>query len=175
MPDVVRICIAALAWLAVVPASAAEPRAAGAERHAVEQVMRAYEDAWSRHDAHAIAGFYYEPATRVSPNGPVVRETRGVQEAFFRGLLARLVRQGFASSGWQTLEVRLLDANTAIASGVIVRRRADGSVFQRQGVTYDLWRTGEGWKIFLSATHAPGTALRFAPGNAHASVSRGGG
>jgi len=175
MPDVVRICIAALAWLAVVPASAAEPRAAGAERHAVEQVMRAYEDAWSRHDAHAIAGFYYEPATRVSPNGPVVRETRGVQEAFFRGLLARLVRQGFASSGWQTLEVRLLDANTAIASGVIVRRRADGSVFQRQGVTYDLWRTGEGWKIFLSATHAAGAALRFAPGNAHASVPHGGG
>lgn len=57
--------------------------------------------------------------------------------------------------------MRLLDANTAIASGVVVRRRNDGSVFQRQGVTYALWRTEQGWKIFLSATHPPSTALRF--------------
>jgi hypothetical protein len=34
-------------------------------------------------------------------------------------------------------------------------------VFVRVGVTYGLWKTSEGWKIFLSATHEPDTALRF--------------
>ena len=128
---------------------------------AVANLLRAYEEAWSRHDAHAIAGFYYEPAVRVSPAGPIVRATRVMQEAFFAGLLARLMKQGYASSAWQHLEVRLLDAHTAIASGVIVRHRADGSEFQRQGVTYTLWRGESGWKIFLSATHLPSTALHF--------------
>jgi ketosteroid isomerase-like protein len=132
----------------------------GGEPKAVLNVMRAYEDAWSRHDARAIAGFYYEPAIRVSPAGPVVRATRTLQETFFSGLLPGLIEQGFATSAWESLDVQLLDANTAVASGVVVRRRSDGSVFQRQGVTYTLWRTGEDWKIFLSATHSPSAVLR---------------
>lgn len=137
------------------------PASADANASSVEQVLRAYEEAWSRHDAHAVASFYNEPAMRVSPGGPTVRQSRAVQEAFFAGLLASLAKQGYATSEWERLEVRLLDANTAIASGVVVRRRSDGTVFQRQGVTYNLWRGAEGWKIFLSATHAPSTAPRF--------------
>lgn len=131
------------------------------DSQAVIKVMHAYEDAWSRHDARAIADFYYEPAIRVSPGGPTVRATRAMQETFFAGFLPALVQQGYATSAWEHLEVRLLDKNTAIASGVVVRHREDGSVFQRQGVTYTLWRTEQDWKIFLSATHSPSTALRF--------------
>jgi ketosteroid isomerase-like protein len=138
-----------------------ESKTAEGDVQAVIQLLHAYEEAWSRHDAHAIAGFYYEPAMRVSPAGPSVRATRAMQEAFFSGFLPSLLQQGYATSTWEHLEVRLLDANTAVASGVIVRHRGDDSVFQRQGVTYTLWRSEEGWKIFLSATHSPSTALRF--------------
>jgi hypothetical protein len=84
-----------------------------------------------------------------------------MQETFFSGLLSGLLQQGYATSAWEQIEMHLLDANTAIASGVIVRHRGDGSVFQLQGVTYTLWRTEQGWKIFLSATHSPSTALHF--------------
>jgi hypothetical protein len=86
---------------------------------------------------------------------------RALQETFFSGFRPSLVQQGYATRTWEHLDVRLLDANTAIASGVVVRHRNDGSVFQRQGVTYTLWRTEQGWKIFLSATHLPSTALHF--------------
>ena len=152
--DALRIALAAALLCA-----AASSHSAGADP--VEVVLRAYEEAWSRHDAHAIAGFYQAPAMRVSPGGPIVRQNSAIQEAFFRGLLATLVKQGYARSEWERLQVRLLDENTAIASGVVLRLRDDGSEFQRQGVTYALWRGAEGWKIILSATHAPSTALRF--------------
>ena len=61
----------------------------------------------------------------------------------------------------ESLEVRLLDAQTGLASGVAVRYRADGSVLERIAVTYSLWSTDKGWKIFLSATHAPEGVLHF--------------
>lgn len=134
--------------------------AAGKEE-AVEQTLRAYEQAWSRHDGRAVARFYHEPAMRIARGGPVVRATRADQEAFFDAFLGGLVQRGYASSSWEALEVRLLDPETAIASGITVRHRADGTVFERVAVTYGLRRTGEGWKIFLSATHAPDSMLRF--------------
>jgi ketosteroid isomerase-like protein len=128
---------------------------------AVEDTLRAYEQAWSHLDAHAAASFYYEPAMRVTNGGPVIRATRSDQEVFFNGFLPALAKAGYTRSALEELQVRLLDPNTAIASGVTVRYRADGSVFARVGVTYGLWRTSEGWKIFLSATHGPDTVLRF--------------
>jgi uncharacterized protein (TIGR02246 family) len=131
------------------------------EEEAVAKVLQAYEDAWGRHDAHAIASFYYEPAMRVTRGGPVVRPTRADQEAFFGGFLRGLVSRGYVRSAWEQLEVRLLDAETAIASGVTGRYTADGSLLERVAVTYGLRKTSEGWKIFLSATHAPDTVLRF--------------
>ncbi len=133
------------------------------EVRAVQQVMRDYEAAWSRHDAHAIAGFYFEPAMRVSAAGPTVRDTRAVQEAVFNGLLQKLAQRGYATSTLQHMEVHLLDVDTAVASGVVVRDRQDGSLLETVGATYLLWRTTEGWKIFLSANHEPQTALHFGP------------
>lgn len=125
---------------------------------AVEETLRAYEQAWSRLDAHAAASFYYDPAMRVTSSGPVVR-SRSDQEAFFKGFLAALAKAGYVRSAFEELQVRLLDPKTAIASGVTVRYRGDRSVFARVGVTYGLWKTSGGWKIFLSATHEPDTAL----------------
>jgi len=134
---------------------------AAGEEQAVEKLLRAYEQAWSRHDGRAVASFYYEPAVRVTRGGPVVRTTRGDQEAFFDGFLRGLAQRGYSRSAWEALEVRLLDPQTAIASGVTVRYRADGTVLERLAVTYGVWHTAQGWKIFLSATHAPETMLKF--------------
>ena len=128
---------------------------------AVEDTLRAYEQAWSRLDGRAAAAFYYEPSMRVAAGGPLVRSTRSDQEAFFKGFLGALAKSGYARSAFEELQVRMLDPNAAIASGVTVRYRADGSVFARVGVTYGLWKTSEGWKIFLSATHEPDSVLRF--------------
>jgi ketosteroid isomerase-like protein len=128
---------------------------------AIRQTLQAYEQAWSRHDAHAVAGFYFEPAMRVSKAGPVVRPTQADQENFFDGYLRGFVARGYDRSEWESLEVRLLDAQTGLASGITVRYRADGSVLERVAVTYSLWSTEKGWKIFLSATHAPQSVLQF--------------
>lgn len=146
-------CIAGLAFCTV--AWAADPL------DEVRQTLQAYEQAWSRHDAHAVADFYFEPAMRVSKGGPVVRATRADQETFFDGYLRAIVARGYERSEWESLDARLFDPQTALASGISVRYRADGSVLERVAVTYQLWNTGKGWKIFLSATHAPETVLQF--------------
>jgi len=146
-------CIAALAFCAV--SWAADPL------DEVRQTLQAYEQAWTRHDAHAVADFYFEPAMRVSKGGPVVRATRADQETFFDGYLRAIAARGYERSEWESLDARLLDPQTALASGISVRYRADGSVLERVAVTYQLWYTDKGWKIFLSATHAPETVLQF--------------
>jgi uncharacterized protein (TIGR02246 family) len=134
---------------------------AGTEEESVKDALQAYEAAWSRHDARAVASFYYEPAMRVSKGGPVVRGTTAEQQTFFDAFLRGLVERGYARSAWEELEVRLLDPQTALASGITVRYREDGSVLERVAVTYALRNTEAGWKIFMSATHSPDTVLRF--------------
>lgn len=134
---------------------------AGTEEQAVKEVLKAYEEAWSRHDAEAVASFYFEPAMRVGKGGPVVRATRAEQKAFFDGFLRGLVDRGYARSAWEEFDVRLLDPQTAIASGITVRYRGDGTVLERVAVTYGLRESAGSWKIFMSATHAPDSVLRF--------------
>lgn len=134
---------------------------AGTEEEAVKDVLKAYEEAWSRHDGEAVASFYFEPAMRVGKGGPVVRATRAEQRAFFDGFLRGLVERGYARSAWEELDVRLLDPQTALASGITVRYRSDGTVLERVAVTYGLRDSAEGWKIFMSATHSPDNVLRF--------------
>lgn len=151
--------IALFGWL-VLPLSFG-PAWAGDGEETVRQTLQAYEQAWSRHDARAVAGFYNEPAMRVSKGGPVVRPTRADQETFFEGYLQGIIARGYERSEWELLEIRMLDAQTALASGISNRYRADGSVLERVGVTYQLWKTPDGWKIFLSATHAPESVLHF--------------
>jgi ketosteroid isomerase-like protein len=153
----IRIVAVACMWtlMSSVPASAQETF------EDVRQTLQAYEQAWSRHDAQAIAGFYFEPAMRVSKAGPVVRATRADQQTFFAGYLRAMIERGYERSEWESLNGRLLDAQTALASGVAVRYRLDGSILERVGLTYHFWKTGDGWKIFVSATHAPENVLRF--------------
>ena len=127
----------------------------------IEKVMNGYEKAWSHHDAKAIASFYHEPSMRVSKTGPTVRKTVKDQEIFFEGLLGDLVTKGYDHSDWETLNIHLMDTNTAIVSGVILRYRKDGSLMYRTAVSYGLWKSLDEWKIFWSATHAPEGVMQF--------------
>jgi ketosteroid isomerase-like protein len=127
----------------------------------IEATLQNYENAWSAHDPNAIASFYYEPAMRISPAGPVVRQTRKDQEIFFSGFLPSLIQRGFDKGKWEELNIHLLDSETAIASGIVIRTRKDASLFERVAISYGLRKTPQGWRIFLSDTHAPETVMRF--------------
>lgn len=127
----------------------------------IEATLQGYENSWSAHDPRAMASFYYEPAIRVSAAGPVVRQTKKDQETFFSGFLPSLIQRGFDKGKWEELNIHLLDSETAIASGIVIRTRKDGSVLERVAVSYGLRKTPLGWKLFLSDTHAPETVMRF--------------
>jgi ketosteroid isomerase-like protein len=155
------IMIRTLVLIAALAVSSSLPAAEGGSEGEVVSTLQAYESAWSRHDADAIASFYYEPAMRLGRGGPVVRPTRADQKDFFSGFLPTLVQRGYGRSVWDELNVHLLDPGTAIASGINVRYRTDGTELERLAVTYGLYKTEQGWKIFLSTTHSPDTVLRF--------------
>lgn len=154
----IKSCCVAITLLCTFACTA---RAAGnaAAIAQVRQTLEAYEQAWSRHDPQAAADFYYTPAMHISHDGPKVRTTHKEVLAFFRIFLPNIAKAGLAYNRWTQLSVHLIDAHTAFASGVVTGYRADGSVFRRQVVTYGLWDTPQGWKIFLSATHSPDTAM----------------
>jgi len=104
----------------------------------VTGTLQAYESAWSRHDADAIASFYYEPAMRVGRGGPVVRPTRADQAAFFSGFMPGLARQGYANSTLEETNVRLLDER-----GECLRR---GALFRVERAEDGAWTTHTVWE-----------------------------
>jgi len=75
--------------------------------------------------------------------------------------LAGHVEHGEANRFIHIWAYKSLDERTAVASGITVRYKTDGTVLDRLGVTYCLYKTNDGWKIFMSATHAPDAVLHF--------------
>lgn len=131
------------------------------EEPAIRSVMLAYEQAWSEHDAKAVASYYFAPAIRVSKTGPSVRATIKDQELFFEGLLGSMVARGYDHSEWETLNIHQMDERTATASGITLRYKKDGSLMERTAVSYGLWKDVDSWKIFWSATHNPSSVMAF--------------
>ncbi len=121
----------------------------------IRAVMIGYEQAWSKRDAKAVASYYHEPAIRGSRVGPTARPTIKSQEIFFEGFLGSLVIRGYDYSDWESLNIHIMNAQTAVAGGITLRYKKDGTLMERAAVSYGLWKTIDGWEIFWSTTHTP--------------------
>jgi hypothetical protein len=66
--------------------------------------------------------------------------------AFIDDVLKRIRPLGYAQSICETISVRMLNPQVALASVVGVRLRVDGSEMQRAAFTY-LLMNNDGWKI----------------------------
>ena len=56
--------------------------------------------------------------------------------------------------------MKLLDQTTALASGVFVRHKTDGSELETIGATYVLRETEGEWKISVVVRHPPASVIR---------------
>jgi hypothetical protein len=96
----------------------------------------------------------------VSPTGVVPTPTRAAVAAAFQPVMEGLRSRNFAKSELINLRLKRLSANTVIAGGVAVRRKADGQELERAGVVYLLQSTGAGWQFATVAIHDAEDALR---------------
>jgi ketosteroid isomerase-like protein len=127
---------------------------------AVAQVLTDYYGAFSTLDAQAVLPYFHESSQLVSPTGVVPTPTRAAVAAAFQPVMEGVRSRNFAKGELINLHLKRLSANTVIAGGVAVRRKADGQELERAGVVYLLQRTGVGWQFATVVIHDAEDALR---------------
>ncbi|WP_341503085.1 hypothetical protein [Gallaecimonas sp. GXIMD4217] len=78
--------------------------------------------------------------------------------------LTRLKQQGISRVEWESTNIKRLSPNLAIASNVAARYRRDGSLFNRVGATYYVYKQQGQWRISAFAIHDPGNVLSMTKG-----------
>ena len=131
-----------------------------AEKTAVDHAFHDYNDAFVRGDLSAIGQHCNVPFMRISPQGVEVLPTMSEIEGFYGGMLRDLRERGYSHSTRSELHLKLLDQITALASGVFVRHKTDGSELETIGVTYVLRKTEGEWKIAVMIGHPPANVIR---------------
>ena len=145
------------------PPESAAPQSAEleqAEKTAVDHAFHDYNDTFVRGDLSAIGHHCHVPFTRISPQGVEVLPTMSEIEAFYGGIQRDLRERGYSHSTRSELHLKLLDQITALASGVFVRQKTDGSELETIGGTYVLRKTEGEWKISVVIRHLPANVIR---------------
>ena len=131
-----------------------------AEKTAVDHAFRNYNDVFSRGDLSAIGQHCNVPFVVISSQGVEVLPTMSEIEAFYGGIQRDLRERGYSHSIRSELHLKLLDQITALASGVFVRHKTDGSELETIGATYVLRKTEGEWKIAVVMGHPPANVIR---------------
>lgn len=134
----------------------------GSKLATVTQTLNDYIQAFGA-DVLQTLPYYYAPLTIIGPRGPaVLASAHDVEQSMLTPLAQRLSDQGWdRRSEWAELHVKQLSDSVAIASGVIVRDRTDGSEIERIAATYVLNETEDGWKIVFLTGHDAASVLTF--------------
>ena len=131
-----------------------------AEKTEVDHAFRDYNDVFSRGDLSAIGQHCNVPFVVISSQGVEVLTTMSEIEGFYGGILRNLRERGYSHSIRSELHVKLLEQTTALASGVFVRHKTDGSELETLGVTYVLRKTEGEWKIAVMMRTPPANIIR---------------
>ena len=131
-----------------------------AEKTAVDRAFRDYNDVFSRGDLSAIGQHCNVPFVVISSQGVEVLTTMSGIEGFYGRILRDLRERGYSHSIRLELHVKLLEQTTALASGVFVRQKTDGSKLETFGVTYVLRKTEGEWKIAVMVRTPPANIIR---------------
>jgi ketosteroid isomerase-like protein len=131
-----------------------------AEKTAVDHAFRDYNDVFSRGDLSGIGQHCNVPFVVISSQGVEVLPTMSEIEGFYGSILRDLRERGYSHSTRSELHVKLLEQTTALASGVFVRHKTDGSELETLGATYVLRKTEGEWKIAVMMRTPPANIIR---------------
>jgi hypothetical protein len=125
---------------------------------AVRRMLDDYYRAFSTLSVQAILPCLDQPALLVGPLGVIALPMPSAIEPIFGPVMESLRTRGFARSELGSLEIRILSAQSAFATGIAIRYRSDGEELERAGISYLLRRSDDGWKIVVMVLHGAPTA-----------------
>ena len=140
--------------------SGASPEAAE-----IRDLLLRYTEWFSAGDAGRIAReAYHVPFQGFLATGPLAVSSVEAVELALAATIGAMRLTGYARSTLSEPVVSLLDHRAAIASGVVTRYRADGTVMDTLGSSYLLGKTLlHGWRILSNFTHDQGSVVRLVP------------
>lgn len=128
----------------------------------VEGFYRSFMDAFNRQDIVRQSKFVDLPYVLMSGDGGVVCSTASEHQRLSTQIFSDLKARGWARSDIERVRVFLFAQNHALIVSDITRRRADGSVLQRNRFCYTARHDGNSWKMIAYSPAAEGF---LGPGN----------
>ncbi len=120
---------------------------------AVRKTLDEYYRAFSTLSVQAILPYLNQPALLVGSLGVIPLPTPSAIEPIFGPVMERLRERGYARSELGSLEVRILGAQSAFATGIAIRYKSDGEELERAGISYLLRKTDDAWKLVVMVLH----------------------
>jgi hypothetical protein len=106
---------------------------------------------------------YFAPFQAFLPTGVVAIPTPEAIEGALAVAIQALRAAGYARSSRPDPVVSILNDTSAIASGVVTRFRADGTVMESMGTLYLLGKSAAGWRIVSVVAHDRSLVVRASP------------
>lgn len=129
----------------------------------VEHFYRSYMDVFNQQDIGRASKFVDLPYALISGDGGVVVcATESDHQRLATQIYADLKARGWARSDIDRVRVSLFAQNHALIVADITRRRADGSVLQKNRFCYSARHDGHTWKMIVYSPVADGF---LGPGN----------
>ena len=129
----------------------------------VEQFYRSYMEVFNRQDIDRYSLYVDLPYALISGDGGlVVCTTEAEHKRLSAQIFADLKARGWARSDIDRVRISLFAENHALIVSDITRRRADGSVLQKNRFCYTARHNGNSWKMIAYSPVADGF---LGPGN----------
>ncbi len=117
------------------------------EQAEVKQALRDYVADFSTLDLDVYLRHYHKPLMMARAGGVTVLQTVDDMKSFFAATVERLKSEGYGRSEWEEIEVQVLSDKTAYANATATRYKKDGSVLERAGTSYVMYKSDEGWQV----------------------------
>jgi hypothetical protein len=123
----------------------------------INRTMDSVNDSFVRGDVKTYVSHYHMPIIHADPqHGVMVWDDPGETEKTIKAMVWELRAEGWENSAIEDRAISLMSENLALLQSTVYRYDGQGNVLQRFGVTYNLIRQDEGWKIYVITAHAPG-------------------
>jgi hypothetical protein len=118
----------------------------------IARLFDSFVEAFATFDGARVGRLFVAPGVALKQDGTVQGfATQRDVEAYYQAALDRYRASGCRSCRYSDLDVRFLNATSAVATASWDLLRADGSAIQHWRQAYFLTRLGGAWRIFGSA------------------------